>query len=76
MSDTRVTARVQLTIDVQVGDVWGGDCSMEQVQTQAIESALASIHLAFDGKNGAPRPSERRLVGEPVPVATITRRER
>lgn len=36
----QVRAKVQLTLLVDVSDVWGGDCQMSQVYKQAKESAL------------------------------------
>lgn len=45
MNDKKISARavVTLTIEIQVGDRWGADCSTGQVFQQAEESALGMI---------------------------------
>jgi hypothetical protein len=48
MSDTKTTATaiVSVTLAVEVGSSWGGDCTMAQVKKQATEEAVRRLgHL-------------------------------
>lgn len=44
-------ARVQLTIDILVADSWGPECTVDQVQRQATESAIGALRrgLVIEG---------------------------
>lgn len=44
----KTKARVRVTLDIDVDDVWGADCPMRQVYSQAIESARNRIASAFN----------------------------
>jgi hypothetical protein len=62
-------ARVQVTLDIAVADVWGADCPMEQIWRQARESALRAI---ANGLGPGPLP----VVGEPKITAVLVEEER
>ena len=40
-------ARVQVTLDVDAGSVWGGDCPLEQVYSQARKDAERTLTTAL-----------------------------
>lgn len=40
-------ARVQVTVEMAVGDGWGADCSISQVQKQAADSALQALRTGL-----------------------------
>lgn len=46
---TRLTAgaRVTLTIEFQVDDCWGADCTVEQIHRQAKEAAEGQLRKGF-----------------------------
>jgi hypothetical protein len=73
-------ARVQVTIEIDVPDRWGAECSVEQVQRQAAESALAEIRRAFRPceDHGGVRftPMKTRLIDEPRVVTVLAEEER
>jgi hypothetical protein len=61
MSDVTIKARVRVVLDVDVSDVWGGDCPMSQVEKQARESAvglLARVFGAATGESQDARPAD------------------
>jgi hypothetical protein len=71
----KATARVRVVIDLPVGDTWGSDCSVAQVQEQARQSALGILR----GNDGL-KPStlgqlldtgKARIVGEPDVTAIL-----
>jgi hypothetical protein len=66
MSDGQIIirARVRLVLDIDVSEVWGGDCTMRQVQQQSTERALSAIRGALQWLPVA-------LVEEPI-VTTVT----
>lgn len=45
ISKNSVTARVSFTlqVDIPVSDSWGGECTVDQIQRQAIESAARVV---------------------------------
>ncbi len=56
-------ARVQVTFDILLPDTWGSECSVEQVQKQAAESALGVLRqgLVVDGlTNSLPSAPDMR----------------
>jgi hypothetical protein len=71
---------VRITVDVDVSDVWGGDCPMSQVNAQARTSALNRVRAAFlfDERFEQPLlPSTQvrvpwALVGGPAVTAILT----
>jgi hypothetical protein len=71
MKKVIATARVRITLDIQLTDRWGNDCPLEQVQNQAKDSVLGML-----------RNSDRhefvraQIVGEPHVTAILTEEER
>ncbi|MBS9476193.1 hypothetical protein [Ancylobacter radicis] len=57
------TARVKLTLDVEVNDTWGPEHTLEQVTTQAAESAVCSIRKGIGFRF--------TLIGEPQVTCVI-----
>lgn len=45
----RLTAnvRVRVTVEVNTG-AWGGDCTLDQVKRQAVESGIAEVQAMVD----------------------------
>jgi hypothetical protein len=70
-SKTMGRARVSVTIEVDLGDAWGPDCSVEQIFKQAKESARNQIDRAT--RNGG-LPGWR-IVGEPKVTAILFEKE-
>lgn len=64
-----VTARVVLTVEIDVPDHWGDDCTFGQIQKQAIEAARGALRcgVVLDGVRGLPvqATTMARVVGEP-----------
>lgn len=57
MTETRTkttTARVRLTIDVEVPDTWGDECTLGQARKQAVDAALGAVRrgLILNGTEG------------------------
>ena len=67
MTAVTVRARVQLTVEIDVSDVWGGDCPTSQVFDQAKAAALAVTKFM-------PRPY--RVIGEPAVSAVLVAEDR
>lgn len=62
------SARVQVTVEIDAGQPWGGNCSVDQVYSQAKESALQRLTQAL-------KPGEHgiiRIVGEPRVLGVFT----
>ncbi len=77
MSDRRLTAtaRVRLTLDIPVGDSWGADCNIAQIEKQAAESAIGLIRNAGDfGRLYSAGRIE--IIGEPQVTAVLVRSDR
>lgn len=75
---TRVStvARVTLTIEIDVADSWGDDCTTGQVERQARESAVAAVRRGLVINNlkcGDDVKTYARVIGEPL-VDMIIRR--
>jgi len=71
MSKIQAKARVQLTIEVDVGAPWGEDCTIGQVYKQAAEAAHADIiHILKLSGQG-----RILMLGEPKVVGIITEKE-
>lgn len=45
MKRTIVHARVRVIVELDVTDVWGGDCPVSQVYKQATNAALARVRM-------------------------------
>lgn len=56
----RVSARVRLTVEIDVSDAWGGDCALSQVYRQAVDSVIKNRLHVMD-----------RIIGEPEVSAII-----
>lgn len=67
----RAAARVTLTIEMAVPDVWGSDCRIAQVQQQAKASALGIIDRIQKGGH-----VDYKIVGEPIVRAILIEDER
>lgn len=69
MAKVMATARVQITVDIDVEGAWDSDCTVGQVQEQAKESALTALRngLLVEGLKSAQAVSPRRavIVGAP-----------
>lgn len=61
MSETkfRARARVQVTLDVDAGSVWGLDCEMSQLVDQASRETTEQLKRHLKGLGGV------RIIGEP-----------
>jgi hypothetical protein len=59
------TARVTLTVEVDVRSSWGGDCTVDQVNRQAAEEAVNYVEQA------AAKDRRIRVIGRPV-VTVVT----
>lgn len=70
---TSVSATVQLTLEIKVGDGWGGDCDMDQVYKQARDSAVGMINEALRaGKESL--QTRIKIVGTPLVSAVVVER--
>jgi hypothetical protein len=64
------TARVTLTIEIEIPSSWGESCDLAQVHKQASETAVGMLrdhhgkHLIGDGRG--------RIIGQPKVNAIIT----
>jgi hypothetical protein len=62
------TARVQVTVEVDAGSSWGGDCTVEQIHKQAGEQAISLIHRHLNKERGF------QIVGQPHVLAVLVAR--
>ena len=70
-------ARVQLTVEFAVGgQVWGGDCAIEQVHKQALEAALGILRsgLRIGGVGNGTTFAE--IIGEPRVTAILVEEQK
>jgi hypothetical protein len=58
MSDVTAGARVQLTVDVSIAQVYGAGWTFDQIQKDAARGAIAQLHRLLDGKAS--------IVGDPI----------
>ena len=65
----RVTAKVEVTIEVVARSSWGPECSVAQVHKQAIVDAQALLTRIFTNKEAAGRVS---ILGTPRAKAIST----
>jgi hypothetical protein len=83
MSEPRYSAnaRVQLTIEVDVGSSWGSDCTVAQVHKQGEEEAIGCVRqllqeaITGDDRILKDRASRIRIVGHPKVTAVLAIRE-
>lgn len=63
MSKVTARVRVQVTVEMDVPDVWGGECPMSQIHKQAQDSALNALRggLIIHGLQSS----------EPVPLSRV-----
>lgn len=77
--DVQATARVQVTLDIESGSVWGSGTDLAQVHKQATEGALARLRSALDPTTPVhrrPAPNVFSVVGAPrVIMVTTTRKD-
>jgi hypothetical protein len=57
----QATARVTLTVDIEVGSTWGDTCPIAQIHKQATEDALGILRRMKEPNRVAPYT----IVGEP-----------
>lgn len=76
MSDKKVQASaiVTLTIEIVVPDVWGGDCSLDQVQRQASDSAIGVLRRAMPKEFNQYNTGSVRLIGNPEVASVLVKR--
>lgn len=63
-------ARVTVTLEIEVTDSWGTDCTVQQVHQQATESALGVIRRVKDRGY-----VDYRIIGEPTVLTVIVEQE-
>jgi hypothetical protein len=66
---THATARVQLTLEVDVRSVWGAECALSQIYEQASNDARDAVGVLIAGSAGM------RIVGVQKIEAIIVTRE-
>lgn len=62
-------ARVTLTVEIDVPDTWGPDCSTGQVFKQASEAAIVALRgglVLHHLRAGSDTKTPARVVGEPL----------
>jgi hypothetical protein len=60
------TARVTLTVEIDIGSTWGDDCKLSQVYDQAKEQAVTAVKNVFQ--------SRVTIIGVPTVNAIVTHR--
>lgn len=71
-------ARVTLTIEMDLGDSWGGDCTVAQIHDQAAKAAVHQLRcgLVINGLYTAREAKQHaRIVGEPKVEAILIERK-
>lgn len=48
MSPPRVHVRVKLSVNIDVGDAWGTDCPISQIEKQATVQAVGTLRQMID----------------------------
>lgn len=68
------TARVTLTIEVEAGQAWGTECTVEQIHKQAKEAVLGKLRNGI----GVAKQEQRgyKIIGDPKVTAVLTHEER
>jgi len=68
-------ARVQITVEFPVGgQVWGAECSVEQVHKQAREKAIEILGRGIAVQGHIPKdglPTRAEIIGEPKVTAIL-----
>jgi hypothetical protein len=67
------SARVTVTVEIDVGSSWGDDCSVGQVHDSASREALGKLRHLIETDGHALR--QMRIIGAPKVVAIIATRE-
>lgn len=67
------SARVTVTIEIDVRASWGDDCRVGQVHDQASREALGQLRQLIEADGHALR--QMRIVGTPKVVAILATRE-
>ena len=65
---TSATARIKLTLEIDVRSMWGGDCQVSQVWEQAKKETLAMLDEKL---NKAISLGSVRVIGEPKIIAIL-----
>ncbi len=80
---TKATARVQVTLEIEVHDTWGGDCPTDQIRKQATSSALNELRkglIIYGSTTSLPAmPEQKRqaiVIGEPRVICVLVEKER
>lgn len=71
MSKVKAVARVKITLDIPLGDSWGADCPIAQVQEQASRSVLAMLR-----NNKIAELARALIIGEPQVTAILIDEEK
>ena len=66
------SARVQITLDIAVGDSWGSDCPVDQIVRQATEAAEGMVRNAFPQQWQTRQVS---IVGTPKVTMVLAKKE-
>ena len=61
----KTMARVKILLEIDLSDIWGGDCPLSQVHKQASDEARGIISRMIES---SPR---MRMIGKPEPVAIL-----
>ncbi len=75
------SARVQLTIEVDVGSSWGGDCTVAQVHKQGEEEAIGCVRQLLDEARRSDVHALKdwanriKIIGQPKITAVLAIRE-
>lgn len=69
MTKTTAVAKVQITLEVNPGSIWGGDCPLDQVYKQAAEGAVNIISRIIKGHGMV------SIVGTPKVLNIVTEKE-
>ncbi len=64
MKVIKTKARVRILVEIELEDVWGGDCQLSQVYKQSTDCAMNRIR-SIGGGQGI------RVIGKPEPVAIL-----
>lgn len=66
----QATARVTMTVEIQVGGTWGDDCDIAQIHRQAAEEAIGILRRMKEPQRVAPYT----IVGESIVRAVLVDR--
>lgn len=73
MSKTQRTAkaRVQITVEIDVTDSWGDECTISQIRSQALTSAEGVIARAFKPCDAHGKEGDIRCKNNPPPIRMV-----